>query len=98
MSCPPGDSFIADISGGFDPERYVEKFLMKFWEIRETQGLVRHWIAAPCRQEMPECFMAGRRGRNNFRWIRRRHWRRCPTVRGCNLQGAGSARGRERRG
>jgi len=38
MSCPLGDSFIAYISGGFDPERYVEKFLMNFLGNEENTG------------------------------------------------------------
>jgi hypothetical protein len=51
MSCQLGDSFIAYISGGFDPARHVEKFLMDFFEIRETQGLAKLWIAAPFSEE-----------------------------------------------
>ena len=38
MSCQLGDSFIAYISGGFDPERHVEKFLMDFFGNKGTTG------------------------------------------------------------
>jgi hypothetical protein len=38
MSRPLGDSFSAYISGGFDPERHVEKFSMNFFGNQRDTG------------------------------------------------------------